>query len=841
MINSKQSVKVNYAGPPLSSNTQYYWRVRIHTNKGPSPWSDIGSWQMGLLSKDDWKASWISPGYKEGRSYKPSPLLRREFDLNKKIKSATAYITAHGMYQAFINGQKVGDAYFTPGWTSYGKRLQYQAYDVTGLLQAGTNAVGVILGNGWYRGELAWRSQKNIFGADIALLMQIEIEYSDGERFTFFSDGNWKSSTGEILQSSIYNGETIDARKKHPGWMLPDFDQQSWHSVKVNDYGYEKLTATYSEPVRKQETFKPLQVITTPKGETVLDFGQNLVGFVEVDISGKKGKKITLMHAEVLDKKGNFYTDNLRSAKQKNTYILSGKGQEHFEPHFSWQGFRYVKVKGVEGKIDPDNFTAVALYSDMPKTGNFSTSHPLLNQLQHNIQWGQRGNFLDIPTDCPQRDERLGWTGDAQVFFRTAAFNMQVDNFFGKWLRDLAADQLENGAVPHIIPNIMGSKSSGSAGWADAATIIPWNMYLLYGSKEVLRQQYPSMKAWVDYMLANSREMLWNNGRHFGDWLFYKPENEVEGRSTLTDKHLIAQCFFAHSTQILINAARVLGNDEDVENYQELLSHIKSAFLKEYVKENGELISDSQTAYVLALQFDLLPETLRQKAAQALAENIINYDYHLTTGFLGTPYICHVLSRFGYQDLAFTLLMQSSYPSWLYPVTKGATTIWERWDGLKTNGDFQTPRMNSFNHYAYGAIGDWMYRNLAGINSDEALDSTGYKKIIIQPHWDNHILDDKVREKAGPALEDVLTTLETYYGTISSHWNKKPEGVLLSVNIPVNTRATIILPNTGLSNIYCNETPLKDNNDILSHSEKMGNCLITVGSGQYLFFTKNTP
>ncbi|MBD0369115.1 MAG: family 78 glycoside hydrolase catalytic domain, partial [Flavisolibacter sp.] len=515
------------------------------------------------------------------------------------------------------------------------------------------------------------------------------------------TDENWKSSTGAIQYAEIYNGETVDARQEKTGWMMAGYDDKSWSGVRVGNHTKDVLLATYNEPVKKHETFKPLKVITTPKGEQVIDFGQNLVGWVTMKTSGKAGDQIIIHHAEVLDKAGNFYTDNLRAARATDTFILRGGGEEIFEPHFTFHGFRYLKIDGYPGAIQPENFTAVALYSDMPKTGNFTSSHPLLNQLQHNIQWGQNGNFLDVPTDCPQRDERLGWTGDAQVFSRTAAFNRNVNCFFAKWLHDVAADQQPNGSVPHVVPNVLGPNAVGSAGWADVATIIPWNMYLAYGDKRILENQYPSMKVWVEYMRQNSTNDLWNKGFHFGDWLFYRPFDDNDGRSAVTDKYLIAQCFFAHSTQLLINAANVLGKKEDGVQYTDLLKRIKDAFLKEYMTSNGRLISGTQTAYVLALNFDMLPETLRPQAAERLVENIKSYNNHLTTGFLGTPYLCHVLSRFGYDSVAYKLLLQETYPSWLYPVKMGATTIWERWDGQKPDSTFQTPSMNSFNHYAY--------------------------------------------------------------------------------------------------------------------------------------------
>ncbi|WP_186755306.1 alpha-L-rhamnosidase [Echinicola salinicaeni] len=834
-ISADQSVKVPYKGPKLASSKTYYYRVKVGTNKGNSAWSKVHTWQMGLLEESDWKAEWITPGYKEPEDSKPSPIFRKEIKIDKKVVSATAYITAHGIYEAHINGQRIGDAYFTPGWTSYNKRLQYQTYDITEQLKPGTNAIGAILGSGWYRGTLAWGDNKNIYGSDIALLMQIELHYADGSSQTFGTDDSWKSNTGAIKSSSIYDGETIDAREAQKNWNTTGFDDSQWPNAKTANFGYANLIATYNEPIRKQETFQAVKLITTPKGEKVLDFGQNLVGFVEVDIEGQKGEKITLQHAEVLDKEGNFYTTNLRGADQKNTYILSGKGKEHFEPHFTWQGFRYVKITGIEGEINTDNFKAVALYSDMAKTGSFETSNDKLNKLQHNIQWGQKGNFLDVPTDCPQRDERLGWTGDAQVFFRTAAYNMQVDNFFSKWMQDLAADQRPDGAVPHVIPNVLGDAAVGSAGWADVSTIIPWEMYLLYGNKAVLEKQYPSMKSWVAYIQNNSKNMLWNTGSHFGDWLFYRPDDDNDGRSALTDKHLIAQCFFAHSTQLLINTAEVLGKQEDVQKYSQQLEQIKAAFLKEFVTPNGRMVSSSQTAYVLALQFDMLPEALRPQAAERLANNIKSYNYHLTTGFLGTPYLCHVLSRFGYHDLAFTLLMQPSYPSWLYPVSQGATTIWERWDGQKPDGSFQTPGMNSFNHYAYGAIGDWMYRTLAGINSSEKPGETGYKTIIIKPHWDNNILSEKVRDKVQQPVDEVKAELETYYGTIGSNWKKEGKQISVDLNIPANTTAKVYFPVDSPADISEGGTALEKIKSIHSIKKENDQVVLEIGSGAYQF------
>jgi len=820
-IQSDQSVHINYNGPALQSGKKYFWQVRVWNNDGKSSeWSNPAFFQMALLNENDWKAKWIKPGYTEDSIMRPSPMFRKEFISNKKIVAATAYITAHGLYEAHINGQRIGDAYLTPGWTSYNKRLQYQVYDVTNLLKNGNNAIGVTLGSGWYRGSLAWAANKNIYGKDIALLFQLNITYSDGSKETITSDKSWKSTTGAIRYAEIYNGETIDSRLDKAGWLLPGYNDANWDGVKTADFSYDNLIATSNEPVKKHETFKPVKIFTTPAGEKVIDFGQNLVGWVVLKVKGRAGDTITVSHAEVLDKQGNFYTTNLRAAKAQDHYILKGGEEEIFEPHFTWHGFRYIKVEGYPGELNRENFTAVTLYSDMKQTGTFTSSNALINQLQHNIQWGQKGNFLDVPTDCPQRDERLGWTGDAQVFSRTASFNMGVNNFFSKWLKDVAADQLPNGAVPHVIPNVLGSSSSGSTGWADVSVIIPWNMYLAYGDKSLLSRQYPSMKAWVRYMENNSKNNLWNTGSHFGDWLFYRPDDDNSGRAAVTDKYLIAQCFYAHSTQLLISAAKVLGKTEDVKSYSALLRKIKDAFVKEYMTANGRLVSGTQTAYILALNFDMLPENLRKQAAERLVENIKSYNNHLTTGFLGTPYLCHVLTRFGYDDVAYKLLLQNTYPSWLYPVKMGATTIWERWDGEKPDSTFETPGMNSFNHYAYGAIGDWMYRKMVGIDTYE--DGAGYKHIKIQPH-------------IGGGFTFASASLETYYGTVSNSWKVENGRILMDVEIPVNTTATVYVPATNADEVKESGKGLFQVNGIKVKDTQDGYVVVDLGSGVYHF------
>lgn len=777
-VDHDQSVLVNYDGPQLSSKTKYYWQVRVKDNHGnTSAWSPVQYFQTGL-KPEDWQAKWITVAGKD--TSLASPLFRKEIKLKKQVSSALAYITAKGLYEANINGGRVGNAYFAPGWTSYQDHIQYQVYDVKQSLKKGINVIGVMLGDGWYKGRIGFNNQKQFYGDTRALLMQLEIEYTDGSKETIISDNSWKTSYGPILAANIYDGETYDARLERQGWNNIGYQEgANWKPVEEMAFGPEKLVGMSGPQVTKHEEFKALKIFKTPKGETVADFGQNLVGWVMLKAKGPAGTKISISHAEVLTKEGNFYTTNLRTARQQNNYILKGETEQIFEPHFSFQGFRYVKIDGYPGELKLDNLTAVAVYSDMKTSGKFSTSNPLLNQLQHNISWGQKGNFVDVPTDCPQRDERLGWTGDAQAFALTAAYNMDVSGFFTKWLKDVSADQLPNGSVPFVIPNVLTQNDAGSAGWADVATIVPWDMYVSYGDQGILATQYNSMKKWVDYISSKAKNNLWNTGFHFGDWLFYRPNDDNDGRAAVTDKYMIAQTFYAHSTRLLINAAKVLGKTEDVMKYNALLDQIKAAYIKENMTPNGKLISNTQTAYVLALQFDMLPENLRAQAAQRLVDNVKDYGNHLTTGFLGTPYLCHVLSRFGHEDVAYDLLLQESYPSWLYPVKMGATTIWERWDGIKQDGSFQTADMNSFNHYAYGAIGDWMYKNIAGINPVVA--KPGYKAILIAP-------------RPGGKLTSASAELETVYGTVKSSWAIADGIFKLDVTVPANASATVVLP-----------------------------------------------
>jgi alpha-L-rhamnosidase len=824
-ILSDESVLISYSGQVLKSGQRYYWQVKIWDNKkNESKWSETAFWEMGLLSSSEWKAKWIELSGDTVR-YSPSPHFRKEFAITKPVKKASVYVTSHGFYELHMNGKKVGDQVLTPGWTVYGKRLQYQVYDVTYQVINGANAIGAVLGDGWYRGTLAWGNNWASYGKKLGLLFQLKIIYADGTESLIVSDDTWKGyNDGAIRMNDIYNGETYDARRKVTGWNLPGYNDRNWMNVSIGNYSNDNLIASEGSPVRKIQEIKPVKIFRTPKGSLIVDMGQNMVGWVRLKVKGEKGTVVTLRHAEVMDKFGEFYTTNLRAAKCQLTYTLAGAGDETYEPRFTFMGFRFVEVNGFPGDLTTDNITGIVVHSDMALTGSFECSNPLLNQLQHNILWGQKGNFVDVPTDCPQRDERLGWTGDAQAFCRTAAFNMDVSSFFTKWLKDLSADQKPGGEVPDVIPDILTKKGSlttqPSAGWGDVAVITPWTMYLVYGDRLFLENQYPSMKAWVEYIRKKAGEgLIWKGGSKYGDWLFYHPpinsHPEPDGH---TEPDFIATAFYAYSTRLLSMAAKELGKTEDEKYYTELFSKIKNVFVNEYVTPAGRVGTNSQTSYVLALMFDLLPDHLRQNAAQFLVNDIKSRRNHLSTGFLGTSYLCHVLSGMGFTDVAYDLLLQETYPSWLYPVKMGATTIWERWDGQKTDSTFQDAGMNSFNHYAYGAIGDWMYRISAGIETK----SPGYKHIVIQPHPTKRLTFAKA-------------SFESPYGTISSGWERKDNTIIIKVRIPANASATIILPSNDVFKVTESGKTLSGNNDFTNVRNAGSTISFEAGSGEYLF------
>lgn len=824
-VESDQSIHVIYQGPKLASRQRVWWQVRIWDKQGNvSNWSEPARWEMGLLATSDWQAKWVQPGWDEDTGVSnPCPYLRREFDLGRTIASARVYATALGLYRLEINGQKVSDHLFSPGWTSYAERLQYQVYDVTSLLQSGQNVIGAILGDGWYRGGLVWGPRRNNYGEKIALLAQLEIRYTDGSREVITTDKNWKAKTGPILMSDIYNGEIYDARLDMPGWSKAGYDDSAWSAVKVVDHDMGRLVASVGPPVRRIETIQPVKSWVTPAGQRIVDMGQNMVGWLELQVQGPAGTRIKLQHAEVLDQEGNFYTENLRGAAQKYEVILKGDGMEVFEPHFTFHGFRFVSLENWPGEVNLNQIRGVVIHSDIEPTGSFECSEPLINQLQHNIQWGLKGNFLDVPTDCPQRDERLGWTGDAQVFARTACFNNDVAGFYTKWLADLTADQQAGGAVPHVIPNVLSWKQdkdhSASAGWADAATVVPWTVYLCYGDTRILEQQYGSMQAWVDYITRQAgKDRLWTQDATFGDWLAFSTDRSDYPGAT-TEKDLIRQAYFAHSIDLLVRTAKILGKTHDAQRYSDLLQKVRKVFNNEFVTPNGRLTSDTQTAYVLALDFDLLPVAQRSVAANRLAKNVREFG-HLTTGFLGTSSLCHMLSDYHFFDEAFMLLNRREYPSWLYPVTRDATTIWERWDGIRPDGSFQNPGMNSFNHYAYGAIGDWLYRVVAGIEIDPQ--QPGYKHVILQPH-------------PGGGLTYARARIESMYGPVACGWQRDDDRMVIKIELPPNTTATLLLPDTRIETVTEGEKALMKLKDLIHYEQKDNRVIIQLGSGRYTF------
>lgn len=811
-VNSDQSVDVVYSGAALKPMQRVYWKVRVWDSKNKaSAWSAPAWWEMGLLQNDLWKADWITLGSEpDVVGSKPCQYFRKDFSVSKKVKSARVYITSLGLYQLFLNGQKVSSDLFTPGWTSYNKRIQYQTYDVTSQLQA-KNAIGAIVGDGWYRGNIGWGNANGYYGHKAALLAQLRIEYTDGTSELIKTDTDWKVANGPIRASDIYNGETYDARLEMPGWNKVGFNDSKWEAASVLDHTKSTLIAPQGDAVKITEEIKPVKTLTTPKGEVVFDMGQNMVGWVKLNVSGNKGDTITLKFAEVLDKEGNFYTANLRAAKATDHFVLNGIGEETFEPHFTFHGFRYVQLIGYKQEPKLDMITGEVIHSDMTPTGSFTCSNPMINQLQHNIQWGQKGNFLDVPTDCPQRDERLGWTGDAQVFSMTAAYNFDVAAFYTKWLGDVSADQLPDGKLPHVIPDVLKG-SGGATAWADASVIVPWTTYLTYGDKRILEVQYPSMKAWIDYMKGRAGDkLLWTGDEHFGDWLAFATTSSSYPGAT-TNKDLIATAYYSYSSGILSKVAAILGKTDDAKFYGDLSENIKKAFCHEFVTPAGRVMSDTQTAYCLALAFHLLPEDQVPEAAAFLAADVKKFG-HLTTGFVGTPLLCKTLSDYGYSDLAFMLLNRKKYPSWLYPVTQGATTIWERWDGQKPDGTFQDVGMNSFNHYAYGAIGEWLYTYVAGINIDPK--QPGYKHILLSPH-------------PGGELTNAEADFESVYGKIKSSWNLDGNDMVYEITVPANTTATVTLPGAKADQVTMNGK---------AASVKSGDGLasLDVGSGSYTF------
>jgi alpha-L-rhamnosidase len=788
-ISSSQSQLVSYGGPPLASSARCFWRVKIWDNRdGESPWSETAFFETSLLKNEDWKAVFVSAEDENAGASSAGTLLRKEFTLKGGIKSARLYAGAKGIYEVWCNGKRAGDQVLCPGWTEYKDRLLFQTFDVTSFLAKGDNAIGFLVGPGWYKGDLAgWIGKRNVFGKRTAVIAQLRVEYSDGSVELVTSGAAWKCAAGPLTYSELYNGEIWDARLEQPGWDKPGFSESSWKPVFVESEDTRTLKPQDGLPVKEQEFFKPVSLFKTPSGEQVIDFGQNISGWVRFKVQGKAGDKVRIRHAEILDSGGNFYTENLRAAKQTIEYTLKGGGVETYAPHCTFQGFRYIAIDEYPGSIDKDNFTAAAIYSDMRPTGSFSCSHPKINQFISNVRWSMKDNFVDIPTDCPQRDERLGWTGDAEIFARAASFLMETAPFFRKWLRDLAVSQLPDGQVPHVVPdvlkNIVGiddkvTQEAGATAWADAAVIIPWTMYTYFGDKELLAEQYPSMKKWVEYIHRVAQDgLLFNVGFHFGDWVALDAKEGSYFGATPND--LTATAFYAYSVSLLAFCAKVLGRGEDAEKYARLREDIGEAYRKEFFTPSGRLAARTQTAHILSLIFDLTPEAYKRRTVDTLVALIAEQNNHLTTGFVGTPFVCKVLADNGRLDLAYELLLKEDFPSWLYQVTRGATTIWEHWDGLKPDGTMWSPDMNSFNHYAYGAISDWVFSAVGGLDTDR--EKPAFARSVICPC-------------PGGSITWAETKYESGYGLIAVRWEIHGAKITVSVTIPHNTDAELTLP-----------------------------------------------
>ncbi len=710
---------------------------------------------------------------------------RKAFDATKPIKKATLCASAIGVYTLHINGERFGKGVLAPGWTSYCGRILYQTYDLTDVLRK-QNEIEFRVGCGWAVGNLGWKSEKIHYAKDPSVCAWMEVIYEDGTRAELRTDESWDVYSTEVLYSEIYHGETVDktAPIRYIGRAI---------RAKLKGKGRMKLVPQMGEWIVENERIAPIELIRTPAGETVIDFGQNLTGYVEVRIKGQRGERIVMHHAEVLDADGNFYNANFRRAKNENIYVLSG-GEDVFKPSYCFQGFRYIRLNEFPlQEIDLDAFRAIAVHSEMQRTGRFQCGNEKINQLYHNVIWGQKSNYLDIPTDCPQRDERLGWTGDTQVFCRTAAINFDVERFFKKWMGDVALEQTAEGAIYGIVPSCFGEPMGEPAGtyisaaWGDVACIVPWEIYLAYGDKTLLREHYPVMKKWVRYMHgAGPEEYLWLGGTHYGDWLAMDGDPDVCVGQTPTD--LIASAFFAYSTSLVIRAGEILG--EDVSDYRDLYRNVVRAFRNRYIK-NGKLYPrangdedilgmETQTAYVLILQFGLYEGAdERRHFADRLAEMIREKGTIMTTGFVGTPYILHVLSENGYTDLAYDLLLQEKAPSWLYSVCHGATTMWEHWNSLKEDGTFWSTSMNSFNHYAYGAVYDWIFGVSVGIKP--IAHAPAYREINIAPH-------------PSRALGFVDASINSRHGFIRVHWYYKNDVVYYELEIPSGVIAHLMLP-----------------------------------------------
>ena len=806
-IASDQTVNIEYGGEPLGSGRRYRWKVKVWDERAvASEWSQPASWTMGLLRPSDWRAKWIGAPvgapWLETQS-QPSLMLRKTFTVAGAAKRAVVYVSALGLYELRFNGRRAGDQMLAPEWTDYRKRVQYQTYDVTALLHTGENAVGAMLGQGWYAGRIGlsgWHNGgglRGFYGRHLRLIAQLEIELADGKKQVVLSDETWRCTMeGPLRGADILDGETYDARRELAGWHAPGFNDASWRPVGVSVGP--RLFAQPNEPIRITRQLPTVAMTEPQPGVFVFDLGQNMVGWCRLKVRGAAGADIRLRYAEVLNPDGTIYRDNLRiavtplGAGQEDHYICRGDGAEIFEPRFTYHGFRYVEVAGLRNRPALDDLVGCVVHSAAPEAGKFECSSPLLNKIMAAIQWTQRGNLHSIPTDCPQRDERLGWMGDIQVFSQTACFNMDMAAFFTKWLRDVRDAQADDGRFPDFAPHPFdpNARFSGNPGWADAGVIVPWCAYVNYGDQRLLEENFDSARRWIEFVHDHTPDLIRRidqdlgmiSGMTYGDWLngdtlvglpdWPKAGGEVP-------KDVYATAFFAYSTQLLARTAEVIGRDNEARHYSGLARDIRAAFNREFVSPDGRIRGDTQAGYALALHFDLLPEKLRPLAVRHMVAALQPYHGGMSTGIQSTVRMMLELSRHGCHEQAYALMTRRTMPSWGYMVEHGGTTIWERWDGWVEGRGFQSPGMNSFNHYALGAVGEWMWRVIVGINPDN--NEPGYRHFIIRPI-------------PGGGLTWARGQYRSIRGTIQVAWRLDGLNFSLDVVVPCNTTATAYLP-----------------------------------------------
>lgn len=775
--------------------TEYYWTVQVWGDQGDTAVSEVNYFETGKM-KGELQGAWITTPWD---NKKMSPYVRKHVKTEKEIKKARLYITGLGMYWLEINGKKIGTDFFAPGCTGVDHLVQVYTYDLTEAFSVGDNIIGLMMGNGWAKERFGASSKQHLSALidEYYLKAELELTYIDDSKEVILTDDSWKCYPSPVIEDSIYRGEVYDENKAITNWSTIDLDDSAWDSMVITTPTVlGELTDRLSLPIVIKEYVKPISVIYSPKGETIIDMGQNMTGWVRMTVDEPAGTQIKLSHGEILQD-GCFYNENLRKAKAEYIYISNGTKQT-VEPHFTFYGFRYVKVEGLTKGIDLSQFIGCVVYSDLEHTGYVKTSDARINQLISNAMWSQKDNFLDVPTDCPQRDERMGWTGDAQMFCKTASYNMDTYAFYKKYLRDLWVEQKKHdGMVGHVVPSFIKDPNPsssfwwGSCAWGDASVIIPWTMYEQYGDKSILEKQYESMTAWIDWVVKTNLGPtgLWENGFKFGDWLALdgRPDQE-DDRYGGTDTTLVASGYLKYSSELVAKTAKLLGKEEDAIYYQKISDRTKKAIQDAYYTEDGKSLNNTQTAHVIALAMDLVEPHLKGKIAEGLVKLLQENDMHLTTGFVGTPFLCTALSGEGYSEEAYQVLFQKDFPSWLYEVDMGATTIWERWNSVLPDGKISGTGMNSLNHYTYGSIVQWMYENMCGVT----LRDVAFQKFAVNPEY-NHRFTFAEME------------YDSAYGKIAVKWEKKEDGYGLYVKVPFDTEALVTLPNGEVKTVCAGE------------------------------------